>query len=650
MSTVPDGAFTMRGALLAIGAAFLVPTAPAPGSLHAAARSAVASGNDSTAQSADIVTHDNRERAGAMTGNTLRVRLEVVRGEWKPEGESGPTRLVYAFAEEGRLPHIPGPLLRVPGGSDIHVSVRNRLSIPVKMHGFVRRPAARDDFVEVPARAVREFRFTAGEPGTYYYWGRTTDSTFIGRTGDDSQLTGALIVDSPTTASGSDRVFVLGEWLGSIPAPGTPRKLSLVINGRSWPHTERLTLPFGQAVEWRVINASVAPHPMHLHGTFYTVESRGTSLRDVVYDSENRRLVTTELMLPGSTMMMRWVPDRVGNWLFHCHILAHVAGRLRAGDAPGGAYDEHAEHDPMRAMAGLVLGIVVQAGDETAAPDLETHVRRRMTLHVRQVPNRYGPNPAYGFSFVNGTEAPPPLAQGETLSPPIVLTKGEPVRIGVSNGVDEALAIHWHGIELESFNDGVPGWSGHSRQIMPPVRPRQTFDVNFTPPRAGTFIYHTHGHDSRQLVSGLYGALIVLEPGAKFDPATDHIVLLGGAGPGVPAVEMNRSTRPPPLLITPGSRHRFRIINIMPNNTLTVTLRGESGLAQWRPVAKDGADLPPNQTGTRSATLSIGVGETYDFEFEPPASGEFRLEASGQFRVEAARRDVVTSMRVRVAP
>ena len=30
------------------------------------------------------------------------------------------------------------------------------------------------------------------------------------------------------------------------------------MNGRSWPHTERLVVPFGLAVEWRVINATVA--------------------------------------------------------------------------------------------------------------------------------------------------------------------------------------------------------------------------------------------------------------------------------------------------------------------------------------------------------------------------------------------------------
>ena len=32
-------------------------------------------------------------------------------------------------------------------------------------------------------------------------------------------------------------------------------------------------------------------------------------------------------MNPGATMAMTWVPEREGNWLFHCHIAdAHPSG------------------------------------------------------------------------------------------------------------------------------------------------------------------------------------------------------------------------------------------------------------------------------------------------------------------------------------
>ena len=139
---------------------------------------------------------------------------------------------------------------------------------------------------------------------------------------------------------------------------------SLAINGRSWPYTERLAHPFGKPATWRVINATFGTHPMHLHGTFYSVESLGDLCRrDTIYDHDSRRLVTTEAMSSGATMTMRWVPDRVGNWLFHCHIQAHVTGDLRAADYPPG---DHARPRPRHARRREIDGRS-RARDQRAA-------------------------------------------------------------------------------------------------------------------------------------------------------------------------------------------------------------------------------------------------------------------------------------------
>ena len=75
------------------------------------------------------------------------------------------------------------------------------------------------------------------------------------------------------------------------------------------------------------------------------------------------------------------------------------------------------------------------------------------------------------------------------------------------------------------------------------IEPGRRFMVRFTPPRTGTFIYHTHLHDYRQLSSGLYGPLIVVEPGETFDPATDHVVVLGRRGAS-PASAILKDRRP----------------------------------------------------------------------------------------------------------
>ena len=47
------------------------------------------------------------------------------------------------------------------------------------------------------------------------------------------------------------------------------------------------------------------------------------------------------------------------------------------------------------------------------------------------------------------------------------------------------------------------------------IEPGATFVVGFTPPRTGTFIYHTHLHDYRQLSRGISVAMIVVEPGER---------------------------------------------------------------------------------------------------------------------------------------
>ena len=62
--------------------------------------------------------------------------------------------------------------------------------------------------------------------------------------------------------------------------PGTaflqlnPRFVFL-INGLSWPATERLTYRLGETVRWRVINLSSQVHPLHLHGFHFEVDSLG---------------------------------------------------------------------------------------------------------------------------------------------------------------------------------------------------------------------------------------------------------------------------------------------------------------------------------------------------------------------------------------
>jgi len=148
-----------------------------------------------------------------------------------------------------------------------------------------------------------------------------------------------------------------------------------------------------------------------------------------------------------------------------------------------------------------------------------------------------------------------------------------------------------------------------------------------TPPRAGTFIYHTHIDDVKQLSSGLYGPLIVLPPGEKFDPESDRVLVISRAGSGETPIWLNGSQSPEIGTFRAGQKYRLRIINIVPENPpINISLKVAGTSATWRPIAKDGADLPAGQRELCPAELTISVGETYDFEFRPERAGELSLE------------------------
>ena len=85
----------------------------------------------------------------------------------------------------------------------------------------------------------------------------------------------------------------------------------------------------------------------------------------------------------------------------------------------------------------------------------------------------------------------PPADTGLHTGPTIVVTRAVPVRITVVNTRNVTTSVHWHGIELESYFDGVAGCSGAGAHLAPIIAPHDSFVVRFTPPRAGTFIYHT---------------------------------------------------------------------------------------------------------------------------------------------------------------
>jgi len=283
----------------------------------------------------------------------------------------------------------------------------------------------------------------------------------------------------------------------------------------------------------------------------------------------------------------------------------------------------HALYD----MTGLVMGIHILPSkaqlnkDDKPPPD-----ERHLTLIAREENN------SKGFVLIDHNI---PSNSGNIIvpGPPIVLTKDQPVSIKIINKLNEPTSLHWHGLEVESYYDGVAGWSNRGNELAPLIMPNDSFVVHILPNRAGTFIYHTHMTNS-QVASGMYGALIVVDAGKKFDTAKDKVLFIstGGNDLNSSAVLLNGSQHPAAMLLKINQPYRFRIIDL---NTITgyhaVSLLFKNKPVNWKAVAKDAVMLPPKEALMYKAfKQKIATGETRDFEFAPDKKGDYIFEVKNK--------------------
>ena len=570
----------------------------------------------------NIVANDNRTPAGELKNGVLTLHLELQRGAWHPEREDGEAIPVYAFGEAGKPLQIPGPTIRIPQGTTIDLTLHSTLNVPATLHGLHERPGADQDVITLEPGATRHIRFAAGAPGTYLYWGRTPDGKRGNNRVVDSLLGGALVVDPPGAVT-PDRIFVLERWDG-------PTRTA--INGKSWPYTERLSYHVGDTVHWHIINASDLSHPMHLHGFHFHLDAVGDGEHYTVFPADKRPLEFTHSVEIAHTFEMTWVPTQPGRWLYHCHRMPHMRMPVPLDPKDVLVLDPHTHmHDAdsgYDGMGGMIMGITV-TGPAKFDTSKNWTPERRLELTVGEADH----DPRFYQLALRDLTSAASAAQKPRLStglngPAIVVHQNERVEIAVVNHLQQPTSIHWHGMELESYYDGVPLWGGDGKRQSPDVEPGRTFVVRMQPPRAGTLIYHTHWHDADQLTGGVHGAFIVLPPGERWDPDTDKSFVFTQSPNepfGAAMMLMNGEPQGPTLQLKTGVTYRLRFINITPSvDNLQVSLRKEGAPVQWRWLAKDAARVPT--PGMATADQHIGVGETYDFEYRATEPETLTLE------------------------
>lgn len=250
---------------------------------------------------------------------------------------------------------------------------------------------------------------------------------------------------------------------------------------------------------------------------------------------------------------------------------------------------------------------------------------REVVLTAREATVQIGTTPWQTWTY-----------DGHVPGPEIRLTRGDRVRIRLDNRLPQPTTIHWHGLPVPPAMDGVVGLSQSA------VQPRQSFTYEFDVMQSGTFFYHAHV--GLQLDRGLYGALIVEEPGENDRLRIDreYVVLLddwltitpeaalasmrvsggmmGGGGPAYAGYLLNGTTVPSRFAVTRGERVRLQLINAASATPFRVGLTGHTLMV----THADGQPVIPVEV----STLAIGMGERYDVVVSASNPGTWPLLVS----------------------
>ena len=100
-------------------------------------------------------------------------------------------------------------------------------------------------------------------------------------------------------------------------------KFEYGINGVPFAKDRPVPATLGETQVWTVTNKTKWSHPFHLHGFFFQVlDEKGAPVRPLAWKD------TVNVPFDKTVRFVVRYDDRVGSWMFHCHILDHADGGL----------------------------------------------------------------------------------------------------------------------------------------------------------------------------------------------------------------------------------------------------------------------------------------------------------------------------------
>jgi CopA family copper-resistance protein len=119
---------------------------------------------------------------------------------------------------------------------------------------------------------------------------------------------------------------------------------------------------------------------------------------------------------------------------------------------------------------------------------------------------------------LGGVKAKAMTINGSIPDPVLEFTIGDLAIINVTNKMDVETSVHWHGIILPNFFDGVPYLT------TPPIKPGTTFQYRIPINQSGTYWYHSHTMLQEQI--GVYGSMVIQPKDKTLEYDQDLVVVL----------------------------------------------------------------------------------------------------------------------------
>lgn len=231
---------------------------------------------------------------------------------------------------------------------------------------------------------------------------------------------------------------------------------------------------------------------------------------------------------------------------------------------------------------------------------------------------------------------------GQVPGPLLRLREGVPVTIDVTNAGPTPDLVHWHGLAIDSINDGA------MEEGSPMIASKATQRYSFTPKPSGTRWYHSHAGAFDNLTastySGQFGFLLIegSEQPAHYDQEI-NLAIHHWEPSFVPMVETMReqSSNMPltpgsdvgykyatinghmlgngePVRVKQGQRVLFRLLNASATENVVLALPGH----QFKIIAMDGNPVPNPKS---VEVLSLAVAERVDAIVEMNSPGVWVL-------------------------